>query len=124
MMEWTTMRLSISIFAVAGAAAALVPRGVWAQAQPEPYRYEYGPHMMWWDGGWYGMMFGPLFMILMLAVVIAVVFLLVRWLGAPWQGTHQVPPGETALNILKERLARGEIDKDEYEEKRRLISQR
>jgi len=122
-------RLSIPIFAAVGAAAALVPRGVWAQAQsePEPYRYEYGPHMMWWGGGWYGMIFGPLFMILMLAVAIAVVLLLVRWLGAPWHGMgppQHAPSDQTALNILKERFARGEIDKDEYEEKRRLISQR
>lgn len=119
------MRLSIPTFAAAGAAAALAPPGVWAQAQPEPYRYDYGPHMMWWDGGWYGMIFGPLFMILMLAVVIAVVFLLVRWLGGPWQGAvppHHAPPPRTALDILNERFARGEIDKDEFEEKRRLIS--
>jgi len=74
---------------------------------------------MWWDG--YGMILGPLFMILMLAVVIAIVFLLVRWLGAPWQGTppHQAPPAQTAVNILNERFARGEIDKDEYEEKQK-----
>ena len=118
------MRLSVPTFAAAGAAAALVPQGVWAQAQPEPYRYEYGQHMMWWDGGWYGMIFGPLFMILMLAVVIAVVFLMVRWLGTPWQGTappHQVPPDQTALSILKERFARGEIDKAEFEERKRTL---
>jgi hypothetical protein len=30
----------------------------------------------------------------------------------------------TALDILDERFARGEIDKDEYQEKKQLISQR
>jgi putative membrane protein len=83
--------------------------------------------MMWWDGGWYGMIFGPFFMMLMLAVVIVAVVFLVRWLGGPWHSTtppHQAPSDQTALNTLKERFARGEINKDEYEEKRRLISQR
>src|SRR5215469_11856945 len=118
--------MRIPTFAAAGAAAASVPHQVWAQAQPEPYRYDYGLNMMWWDGGYGMMIFGPFFMMLMLAVVIVAVFLLVRWLGGPWQGT--IPPqassDQTALNILKERFARGEINKDEYEEKRRLISQR
>ena len=121
------MRLRIPTFAAAGAAAGLVPDRVWAQAQPEPYRYDYGPHMMWWDGGYGMMIFGPFFMMLMLAVVIVAVFLLIRWLGGPWHGTtppHQASSDQTALNILKERFARGEINKDEYEEKRRLISQR
>ena len=69
------------------------------------------------------MIFGPLFMILILAVVIAVAVLLVRWLGGPWQGTpaHQVPPGLTPLDILKERFARGEIDQEEYESRRRVL---
>jgi hypothetical protein len=31
-------------------------------------RYVYGPHMMWWEGGWYGLIFGPLIMILVLAL--------------------------------------------------------
>jgi putative membrane protein len=70
------------------------------------------------------MIFGPLMMILVLAAVIAVAVLLVRWLGGPWQGTvppHHTTPGRTPLDILKERFARGEIDKEEFEERRRVL---
>ncbi len=70
------------------------------------------------------MILGPLFMILVLAVLIAAVALLVRWVGGPWQGTppsHHLPPDRTAIDILKERFARGEIDKDEFEQRRRVL---
>ncbi len=70
------------------------------------------------------MMFGPLFMILMLAAVIAVAVLLVRWLGGSWQGAApHVLLGRTPLDILKERFARGEIDKEEFDERRRVLGE-
>ena len=58
------MRLSYPMVAAAGAAVAVVPTWVWAQAPSDAERYAFGPHMMWG----YGMIFGPLFMILLLAV--------------------------------------------------------
>lgn len=97
---------------------ALAPAWAWAQ-QGEPYWRGYGPRMMDWGGtgSWFGMLFGPVFMLLVLAVVIAIVVLLVRWLGGPW---HVSPPQygqghsvRSPLDILKERYARGEIDKEE-----------
>ena len=91
-----------------------------ASAQPGP---GYEQHMMSWGGGGYGMILGPIFMILVLAVVIAVAVLLVRWLGGSWDGQNQTPPAPTALDILKERYARGEIDKEEYEERRRILGE-
>ena len=111
-----------AVVAVVG--TILAPISVWAQQPQEPYRYVFGPHMMDWGGGWYGMIFGPLFMIFALAVAIAFAVLLMRWLGGPWHGaqsSHHVQPGRTALDILKERYARGEIDKEEFEERRRVI---
>ena len=110
---------------VAGIAVALVPSVVWADGPSDFERYGYGPHMMGGGGGGYGMIFGPLFMILMLAVVVAVVVLLVRWLGGPWHGpgSHHVSPGRTPLDILKERFARGEIDKEEFEERKRVLGE-
>ena len=104
------------------AGTALAPGLVLAQQSSEPYRYGYGPHMMDWGAGWYGMILGPIFLILTLAVLIGLAFILMRWLGGPWHGTH-VPPGRAPLDILKERFARGEIDKEEFEERRRVLGQ-
>jgi putative membrane protein len=112
--------IHIAILAAAGTAVWLAPS--WALAQ-DPGWSGRGPHMMWWNGGWPGMIFGPLFMILVLALVIGGAVLLVRWVAGPSPGTtpHQPPPDRTALDILKERFARGEIDREEFEERRRVL---
>ena len=118
-------RIRISTAAAAGAAIALLPVAAWAQTSSDPDRYGWWPHMMGWGGGWPGMVFGPIFMILVLALVIAVAVLLVRWLGGPWQAAapHQPLSARTPLDILKERFARGEIDKQEFEERRRILGE-
>lgn len=71
------------------------------------------------------MILGPLFMILVLALVITVAVLLVRWLAGAWHAPQPppVPPTRTALEILKERYARGEIDKAEFDERRRVLGE-
>ena len=119
------MKVSNAMAAIAGAAVTLVPDWAWAQGPSGPGRYAYDPHMMGWGGGWYAMIVGPLFMILMFAAVIAVAVFLVRWLGGSWQGTapHHMASGRTSLVILKERFARGEIDKAEFEERRRVLGE-
>jgi putative membrane protein len=90
-------------------------------AQPERY---YGPHMMW--GGWFHMFFGFLMMILFLGIIVVLVVLGVRWLGSSEHSPFRHAPrqGErAALDILKERLARGEIDVAEFEERRRALGE-
>jgi putative membrane protein len=111
--------------AAVSAAVVLAPALSWAQPPAEPDRYQYGPHMMW-GGGWYGMILGPILMILVLFAVIAGIALMSRWFGTPWyepQPPHHAPPGRAPLDILKERFARGEIDKEEFEERRRVLNE-
>jgi putative membrane protein len=67
---------------------------------------------------WIGMFLGPVFLLVFIAVaawVVASVFQATGFGNAPAERTS------SALDILKERLAKGEINKDEYEEKRKLI---
>jgi putative membrane protein len=56
--------------------------------------------------------FGPLMMI----VVIALIFFMMQGMMSGQRSNDRL-----ALDILKERLARGEISQAEYEERRRLI---
>jgi putative membrane protein len=58
--------------------------------------------------------FGPLFVIVMVAVCVAMMMTMMR-------GGMRHPRGSNALDILNERYARGEIDKAEYEERRRAL---
>ncbi|MDE1943689.1 MAG: SHOCT domain-containing protein [Betaproteobacteria bacterium] len=78
--------------------------------------------MMWWNGGWGGMILGPLLMIFVPAVLIAGLLLVLWRFRPPSTGPSSASP-QSPLDILKERFARGEIDKEEYEERRRILSE-
>jgi len=82
----------------------------------------YGDHPHMWDYGWGMMIVGPLMMLLLVAAVVVVVVLLVRWLGGGPARTAGDAGQGRALDILRERFARGEIDKEEFEERRRLLA--
>lgn len=72
---------------------------------------------MWWNDSWFApwMYFGPVMMIVFIVICAAVMFVMMR----ACMGQHR--SGDHALDILRERYARGEINQAEYEDRRRLL---
>ncbi|MGC3874592.1 SHOCT domain-containing protein [Halomonas sp. GXIMD04776] len=70
------------------------------------------------DYGWAHMLLGGLMMVVFWGAVIALAVFLVRSLirGRDDGVSHQRP---TALDLLQERYARGEIDQQDYEQRKR-----
>ena len=71
-------------------------------------------------GGW-GMGFGLVFMLLFWLLVILGILALIRWLQSS-SSRDPAAHGKTALEIVQERYARGDIDKEEYEQKKRDLA--
>lgn len=79
--------------------------------------------MMWgYNGFGYGGGAMGIGMLLFWGLIIVVVVALARGLGSRSGGTEPRLREKTPLDILGERYARGEIDKAEYEEKRRDLT--
>ena len=77
-----------------------------------------------WDMPFFGMG-GGLFMIIWWVLIIAGMVALMRWMMGHGTSQHQSMSqhrGTSALDILKERYAKGEINKQEFEEKKKEIS--
>lgn len=73
--------------------------------------------MQWGNYGW-GMGFGWLFMTLFWILIILGLVYLVKLIA----GGEKRTTGETALDILKKRYAKGEISKEEFEEKKKDLA--
>jgi putative membrane protein len=75
--------------------------------------------VMWWDHWWNDywpmpfMFLGPVVMLLFIVICISMMWMMMRG------GKHR--RSGYALEILKERFARGEINQTEYEERRRTL---
>ena len=84
--------------------------------------YDYG-----WGGHW-GMGYGVgwIFMVLFWLLVIVAIAAVVKWLFTSTRSpaTHTpTPNGKSPLDVLKMRYARGEIGREEYEERRRVLEE-
>jgi len=115
---------------------ALLAMPAWADQGSAPagasapmYEYEHMWHHGW---GWHpGMFLAPFVMLLALIGIVALIVWLVHWAnhgayrhghyGCPYCGHGRFRHGRPGLDILEERFARGEIDKAEFEDKRRLL---
>ena len=79
------------------------------------------PAHMWFDGSWnggpLGFFWGLLMMALWVAFWAAVIIIVVRLIrhGARREG------GSSALQVLEERYARGEITREEFTERRSIL---
>ena len=92
---------------------AAFPIIAWAQDRP----WGWGWHPMWemWGAWGLGMM---LFMLLFWILVIVGLVLGIRWLATQGRESRS----DTALEILRQRYARGEINKEEFDAKKRDLS--
>ncbi|HET7766744.1 MAG TPA: SHOCT domain-containing protein [Burkholderiales bacterium] len=111
MREYLKNRLAAG-FALALASPALALAQA-AQGSPYDWR-DWGPWHMW--GGWG---FGWFFPLLMMGFIVLCVFFMARMLGG--HGHSHGDPAGSALRILSERFARGEISKEEFEDKRSVL---
>jgi uncharacterized membrane protein len=112
------MKTRLSTFLTLSLFAFFHPLLAFAQQQ-QPEYYGPGPWHMW-GGGWgFGWMF-PMFILFVFLVCVAIFAFSRGWGG----GHHHLSlndPTTSALQILNERFAKSEIQKQEYEEKKALI---
>ena len=109
MAVWREVAIAISII-------SFVPG--WASAQERSYDWGWGMHPMGWMGGMWGI--GMMFMMLLFwFLVIAGLILAVRWF---LNDQKERRGNDSALEILRQRYARGEINKEEFDAKKRDLS--
>lgn len=102
------------IGAIGVVAGWLTPVTAWGQERPYGWAWGMGMHPMW--GAW-----GIAMMLMMLVfwgVVIAGLVLGIRWLASQGRESR----GDAAMEILRQRYARGEINKEEFESRKRDLS--
>jgi len=108
---------------ITGALATILFATMWALpslAQGFP-GHEYYEHRGW---GYGHMIFGGLMMIAFWAGLIVLIVFAVRWLGGHGPARHEHPAGRpSALEILQERYARGEIDHEEFTRRKQLLAE-
>ncbi len=86
--------------------------------------YGYGPGWGMMNGWGYGYGYGPIHMIIWIVIAIAVVAFcmwMMRSACMPGMHRHAMSRRSAGLDVLEERYARGEINRDEYLQKKKDI---
>ncbi len=91
----------------------LAPVFLWARQPIDDYHW---PHSMWGNP----MILGPLMMLLFFILIVTIIVLVLRRPNGQ-KPDKSTSPDNDAVNILRERFARGEIDKQEYEERIKIL---
>lgn len=84
----------------------------------EGYGWHMGPGMMGWGYGT-GWIWHILMIAFWIAVIVGIIFLIRWFVISAGTGGRAVKSEDSALEILKRRYARGEINKQEFEEKKK-----
>jgi len=126
------MRIKASMVRLLAFSVLIAPLQAVAQAQqqPSPPQNYYGPgpwHMggYGYDGGWpfWGMF--PMMLLFLVLLVLVIAFLARGFMSTRhhWTPMSQdwADPTHSALQILNERFAKGEIQRPEYDEKKAAI---
>ncbi len=79
-----------------------------------------GEHF-WWGGWWMFPMIIPIVFIVVMIIVLYSFFGRGGF-GPLWRDRHADKEEETALDILKKRYARGELNKEEFERMKKDVS--
>ena len=84
-------------------------------------RAQMGPRMMGWEYGM-GWFWTIIMVVFWIAVIVGIIFL-IKWLViSTGTGGRIARSEDSALEILKRRYARGEINKEEFEEKKKDLA--
>lgn len=79
-----------------------------------------GPGMMNWGYGM-GLGWSIIMMAFWIAVIVGIIFM-IRWVVLSTDIRRKIRGEDSALEILKQRYAKGEINKDEFKEKKKDLS--
>lgn len=110
------VKIALIIGGIVLAVLVIVPTVIGAVSGGQGYGYGMmGPGMM---GGYGTMWLMPIFWIVLLGVIIWAVAAAARGTGQSG-GYDSVSRPDSALEILKKRYARGEINKEEFEERKK-----
>ncbi len=101
--------------------AVLFPMAGNGLAQWRGYGGHMGPGIMGWGYGM-GWFWTIIMVVFWIAVIVGIIFL-IKWLVISTSaGVHPARSGDSPLEILKRRYARGEINREEFEEKKKDLA--